>query len=96
MPAKNSKEYTTITVPRKDYEKLLKFKKQLEDRDDFSWVTALGLGAFVGFMISLASDATNRPFLICNCGSRIDLTQWNGEEVKCTNCGRSYPQAQPR
>ena len=86
------KDSTTITLPGKDYDKLVKFKKQLEDRDDYSWIAALGLGAFVGFMIGLASDATNRPFFICNCGKRIDLTRWAGTEFSCPDCGRGHPE----
>jgi hypothetical protein len=93
MPAKKEKDYTTITLPRKDYDKLLKFKKELEGRDDFSWVAALGLGAFVAFMIGLASDAAKRPLLTCSCGVKIDLTQWKGEEFTCPKCSRKYPQA---
>ena len=89
MPSK--KDYTTITLPRKDYDKLRRFKKELEARDDYSWVAALGLGAFVGYMIGVASDAARRPLFVCDCGSRIDLSQWRGGEFKCPKCGSSYP-----
>jgi hypothetical protein len=90
------KDYTTITLLRKDYNKLVKFKKELEERDDYSWIAALGLGTFVGFLIGLASDATNRPFFICNCGKRIDLGQWTGTKLSCPNCDREIPGPQAR
>jgi PHP family Zn ribbon phosphoesterase len=93
MPGK--KKYTTITLPKKDYDKLARVKKELEARDDFSWVAALGLGAFIGFIAGYASDAAKRPFYVCSCGYRIALTEWKDEEFNCPNCGRRYPQAQP-
>ena len=92
MPARKGKVYTTITLPQKDYDRLVSFKKELEKRDDFSYVAALGLGAFIGFMIGFASDAAKHPFFACTCGRRIDLTQWRGGEFMCPNCRRKYPQ----
>ena len=92
MPPKKEKDYTTITLPRKDYDKLVKFKRDLEKRDNFEWVTALGLGAFVGFMIGMAADQANAPIVTCSCGQRITLNAWGGQEFSCPNCRRKYPQ----
>jgi len=82
---------TTITLPRKEYEKLSKFKEDLERRPDYSWVAGLGLGAFIGFMTGLAANAARRSILTCGvCGTQTDLANWHEPTFACPRCGTTY------
>jgi hypothetical protein len=81
---------TTITLPRKEYDKLCKFKDELGKREEFSWVSALGVGAFVGFVVGLAAIGANREVFTCVCGKQIDLTGWKEDRFQCPSCGREH------
>ena len=88
---KASQDYTTITLPRKEYEKLTRFKEDLEHRPDYSWVVGLGLGAFIGFMTGLAESAARRSIFTCGvCGTQTDLTNWRDPTFSCPRCGAAY------
>jgi predicted RNA-binding Zn-ribbon protein involved in translation (DUF1610 family) len=88
---KKGADYTTITIPRIEYEKLVNFKEKLGMRPDYSWVAGLGLGAFIGFMIGLAAIAAKRSIITCGrCGTQIDVTELSHDSFKCPNCGQEF------
>jgi len=90
------KEYTTITLPRQEYERLSRFKEDLEHRPDYSWVAGLGLGAFIGFITGLAASATRRSIFTCGtCGTQTDLTNWGEPTFACPRCGTVYIKGTP-
>jgi len=87
--AKGQADYTTITLRKTEYDKLVKFKEELQQRSDYSWISSLGLGAFIGFMIGLAMTAAGRTSLTCgNCGMQINTATWNMSSGHCPNCGK--------
>jgi len=89
------KEYTTVTLPRSEYDKLVKLRDELKERPDYSWVGTIGLGAFIGFILGVAANATKRPMFMCKCGTQIDLTGWNKPNLQCPRCKQVYIR-QPR
>jgi len=98
MPKEKDKDYTTVTLPRSEYEKLVKLRDELMKRPDYSWVGTIGLGAFIGFILGLAANSTKRPMFTCgNCGTQIDLTGWNKPNLQCPKCKQVYiRQPQPQ
>jgi len=88
---KKGADYTTITIPRIEYQKLVNFKEKLGMRPDYSWVAGLGLGAFIGFMIGLAATAARRSIVTCGqCGTRVDVTELNHKSFRCPTCGQEF------
>jgi DNA-directed RNA polymerase subunit RPC12/RpoP len=89
--AKKEADYTTITIPKREYQKLVNLKEELGKRSDYSWVAGLGLGAFIGLMIGFMATATKRSIVTCgSCGTQVDITELKQESFQCPNCGRLF------
>lgn len=47
-------KYVSMRVPKTEYDKLRKAREELQQNPDYSWVSSLALGAFVGLIAGLA------------------------------------------
>lgn len=47
-------KYVSMRVPKAEYDKLRKVREEMQHNPDYSWVSSLALGAFVGLVAGLA------------------------------------------
>ncbi len=47
-------KYVSMRVPKAEYDKLRKVREEMQRNPDYSWVSSLALGAFVGLVAGLA------------------------------------------
>lgn len=59
----NNNDFVMMRVPRTEYLKLQQARERLQQNPDYSWVSHLALGAFVGVLIGIAlsDDEADQP-----------------------------------
>ena len=53
-------KYVSLRVPKSEYDKLKDLRGRMEKKPDYSWVSSLALGAFVGLAVGLALERLTR------------------------------------